>query len=86
MGRKALDIQSRNATAEAMNKWGIKEGDIVQYRYYDNPRLWKGIVAWNRDLQDYVIQCYRKSDIEYCGDGLADYIEITLVDKLEVLK
>ena len=34
-------------TRAAMKAWGIKEGDKVKYRYYDNPRQFKGIVAWD---------------------------------------
>ena len=72
-------------TRAAMKAWGIKEGDKVKYRYYDNPRQFEGIVAGDYDEQDYVIRCYTKSDIEYCGQHLSDYIEIAQVDDMAVI-
>ena len=72
-------------TRAAMKAWGITAGDKVKYRYYDNPRQFKGIVAWDYDEQDYVIRCYTKSDIEYCGQHLSDYIEIAQVDDMAVI-
>ena len=76
----------KEMTSKAMQAWGIKEGDKVKYRYYDNPRQFKGIVAWNYDEQDYVIQCYTRSDIEYCGQYESDYIEIVCVDDMAVIE
>ena len=65
---------------------GVEEGDIVEYRYYPDPKMHRAIVAWNAEEGRYVLQTFRREEVNrFKADGISDYCDLDQADKIIIL-
>ena len=47
---------------ELRERWGVKTGDIVKVRWYDDPSWYEGEVKYDRESKDYYILTNRYNE------------------------
>ena len=86
-GRDYIDLEKRTANSNMIgHPEGVEEGDIVEYRYYPDPKMHRAIVAWNAEEERYVLQTFRQEEVnQFKADGISDYCDLDQADEIIIL-
>lgn len=86
-GKDYIDLEKRTANSNMIgHPEGVEEGDIVEYRYYPDPKMHRAIVAWNAEEGRYVLQTFRREEVnQFKADEISDYCDLEQADEIIIL-